>query len=61
MVAGNDINIGWDGYYLGRKMGEWSDNPGSKATKRKVYVGKGMKYYETAGIGCRIYKIIHPF
>lgn len=41
----------WDGYYLGRKMGEWSDNPGSKATKRKVYIGKGMKYYETAGIG----------
>lgn len=41
----------WDGYYLGRKMGEWSDNPGSKATKRKVYVGKGMKYYEAAGIG----------
>lgn len=41
----------WDGYYLGRQMGEWSDNPGSKATKRKVYIGKGMKYYETAGIG----------
>lgn len=41
----------WDGYYLGRKMGEWSDNPGSKATKRKVYIGKGMKYYEAAGIG----------
>lgn len=41
----------WDGYYLGRKMGEWSDNPGSKATKRKVYLGKGMKYYEMAGIG----------
>ncbi|MEN9443009.1 MAG: hypothetical protein RLZ33_3086 [Bacteroidota bacterium] len=41
----------WDGYYLGRKMGEWSDEPGSKATKRKVYIGKGMKYYENAGIG----------
>jgi putative protease len=41
----------WDGYYLGRKMGEWSDNPGSKATKRKVYIGKGMKYYDEAGIG----------
>ena len=41
----------WDGYYLGRKMGEWSDNPGSKATKRKVYIGKGVKYYEAAGIG----------
>lgn len=41
----------WDGYYLGRKMGEWSDNPGSKATKRKVYIGKGMKFYDEAGIG----------
>lgn len=41
----------WDGYYLGRKMGEWSDEAGSKATKRKVYVGKGMKYYEQAQIG----------
>jgi putative protease len=41
----------WDGYYLGREMGEWSDDAGSKATKRKVYVGKGMKYYENAQIG----------
>lgn len=41
----------WDGYYLGRKMGEWSDNPGSKATKRKVYIGKGMKYYDATQIG----------
>ena len=41
----------WDGYYLGRTMGEWSDEAGSKATKRKVYIGKGIKYYETAGIG----------
>lgn len=41
----------WDGYYLGRQMGEWSDEAGSKATKRKVYIGKGMKYYEEAQIG----------
>ena len=41
----------WDGYYLGRKMGEWSEVPGSKATKRKVYIGKGIKYYDQAGIG----------
>ena len=40
----------WDGYYLGRKMGEWSEVYGSKATKRKVYVGKGVKYYDAAGI-----------
>lgn len=36
----------WDGYYLGKKMGEWSDSDGSKATKRKVFLGKGIKYYD---------------
>lgn len=41
----------WDGYYLGRKMGEWTDDAGSKASKRKVYIGKGLKYYENAQIG----------
>lgn len=35
----------WDGYYLGRKLGEWSNVYGSKATKKKVYVGKGMNYF----------------
>jgi putative protease len=35
----------WDGYYLGRKLGEWSNAYGSKATKRKVYLGKGMNYF----------------
>ncbi len=41
----------WDGYYLGRKMGEWSDVAGSKATKRKVYIGKVMNYYDKIGVG----------
>lgn len=41
----------WDGYYLGRQMGEWNDEAGSKATRRKVYIGKGMKYYEAAKVG----------
>lgn len=35
----------WDGYYLGRKMGEWTDRHGSSATTKKVYVGKAMNYY----------------
>ncbi len=35
----------WDGYYLGRKMGEWSEQYGSQATRKKVYVGKIMNYY----------------
>ncbi len=40
----------WDGYYLGRKLGEWSENYGSVATKRKIYVAKGVKYFEKATI-----------
>lgn len=35
----------WDGYYLGRKLGEWSNSYGSRATKKKVYVGKGLNYF----------------
>lgn len=40
----------WDGYYLGRQMGEWTNEAGSKATKTKIYIGKGMKYYEEQGV-----------
>lgn len=35
----------WDGYYLGRKEGEWSERYGSSATKRKIYVGKVVNYF----------------
>jgi len=35
----------WDGYYLGRKMGEWSEQYGSQATKKKVYIGKVTNYF----------------
>jgi putative protease len=35
----------WDGYYLGRKMGEWSANYGSSATKRRIYLGKVTNYF----------------
>ena len=35
----------WSGYYLGQKLGEWSDTPGSKATQKKVYLGKGIHYF----------------
>lgn len=40
----------WDGYYLGQKLGEWSSNYGSGATKRKVYVGKCIKYFANIGV-----------
>ncbi len=35
----------WDGYYLGRTMGEWSSSDESLATKRKVFLGKGLNYF----------------
>jgi putative protease len=41
----------WDGYYLGRKLGEWTEYPGSRATEKKVYIGKGTKYYPRIGVG----------
>lgn len=41
----------WDGYYLGRTMGEWNNEYGSKSTRKKVYIGRGIKYFDKAGIG----------
>jgi putative protease len=35
----------WDGYYLGRRLGEWTDRHGSSATKTKEYVGKIIHFY----------------
>jgi len=40
----------WDGYYQGQKLGEWNSNYGSNATERKVYVGKGIKYFSKLGV-----------
>jgi U32 family peptidase len=40
----------WDGYYLGRKMGEWTTEYGSQATKRKIYVGKVTNYFSNLGV-----------
>lgn len=41
----------WDGYYLGRKMGEWSNDYGSKATRKKIYIGRGLRYFNKAAVG----------
>ena len=40
----------WDGYYLGQRLGEWTHNYGSAATERKIYVGKGVKYFSNIGV-----------
>ena len=39
------------GYYLGKKLGEWSGTYGSKATKEKVFVGIAKHYFPKTGIG----------
>ena len=40
----------WDGYYLGAKMGEWSDVYGNKATRTKKYIGKITNWFEKLGV-----------
>jgi putative protease len=40
----------WDGYYLGQRLGEWSKNYGSLASKRKLYVGKCTNYFANIGV-----------
>ncbi|MCG8701617.1 MAG: U32 family peptidase [Bacteroidales bacterium] len=40
----------WDGYYLGQKLGEWSHIYGSKATRRKKYIGKCTNYFSNIGV-----------
>jgi putative protease len=50
----------WDGYYLGRKLGEWSKVPGSVAPQKKIYIGKGVHYYSKKGIAeflCEAYSL----
>lgn len=40
----------WDGYYLGRKTGEWTQIYGSQATKTKLYVGQITNYFSKLGV-----------
>lgn len=40
----------WNGYYLGQRLGEWSSRYGSSATRRKVYVARGIKYFDRIGV-----------
>jgi putative protease len=40
----------WEGYYLGRKLGQWTDNPGSIATERKIYVGKCTNFFSKINV-----------
>ena len=40
----------WDGYYLGQRLGEWTSKYGSSATKIKVYIAKGIRYFSQIGV-----------
>jgi len=40
----------WDGYYLGHKTGEWTEEYGNQATERKIYIGKITNYYSKIGV-----------
>ncbi len=40
----------WDGFYQGQRLGEWCEVYGSKATEKKIYVGKCIKYFSNLGV-----------
>ncbi len=40
----------WEGYYLGRKMGEWTKRYGSQATRNKQYIGIVTNYFSNMKI-----------
>lgn len=40
----------WDGYYLGQRLGEWTEKYGSSATRVKVYAAKGVRYFDRIGV-----------
>ncbi|MCR5013522.1 MAG: U32 family peptidase [Bacteroidales bacterium] len=40
----------WDGYYLGRRTFEWSEQYGSQATETKLYLGQVTNYFSKIGV-----------
>ncbi len=40
----------WDGYYLGQRLGEWTESYGSQATKTKLFIGKISNYFSKIGV-----------
>jgi len=40
----------WEGYYLGRKLGDWTPTPGSLATHKKVCIGFVVNYFSKSKI-----------
>lgn len=40
----------WDGYYLGQRVGEWTEKYGSQATKVKVFIGTITNYFKNINV-----------
>lgn len=40
----------WEGYYMGRKFGEWTEDYGNQATQRKMYIGKITNFYSKLSV-----------
>lgn len=40
----------WNGYYLGQRLGEWTEKYGSQATQKKLYLGKVTNYFSKIGV-----------
>ena len=41
----------WNGYYMGQSLGEWTDQSGSSATQKKIFLGKGVHYFPKIKVG----------
>ena len=40
----------WEGYYMGKTIGEWTDRHGSSASERREYIGKVTNYFSKLGV-----------
>lgn len=40
----------WDGYYQGQRLGEWTHQYGSRATRTKVFVGKCTNFFKNISV-----------
>lgn len=40
----------WDGYYQGQRLGEWTHEYGSRATRKKVYAGRCTNFFKNISV-----------
>ncbi len=40
----------WDGYYQGQRLGEWTHEYGSQATRTKVFAGRCTNFYKNLSV-----------